>query len=370
MGVAAMQSAEDTFGGLHKLVQAVLDRQKYLSDQYVQMAASRSLGMSLALGTLAACATAFALVFGWVLQRRIVREIQQAVRVSQEVASGNLQYAVTSERSDEIGDLLRSTGHMTSQLRELLRSVRQATDSVCTTSEEIAGGNMDLSRRTEQAAQSLQQTASSMAKLTGTVEQTAASAMAANELAGSASALAERGGNAVQQVISTMREINSSSQRIADIIGTIDGIAFQTNILALNAAVEAARAGEQGRGFAVVAGEVRALAQRSATAAREIKTLIQASLEQVEGGTSQVQTAGDQMAEIVGSVRRVSSIIGEISQSASEQSGGIGQVNGAVSSLDEVTQQNAAMVEQGAASAESLKEQAARLGMLLERFKL
>ncbi len=367
MGVAAMQPAEATFSELRKSVQTVLDRKEALRVAYVQAAAQRASVMTLGL---AALATLAALGFGWAMQRRIVRDIRQAVQASQQVAAGNLMQTVDSTRADEIGDLLRSTGHMLTQLRESLQTVRQATDSIRTAAEEIASGNIDLSQRTEQAAGSLQQTASSMSQLTGTVAQTAASAVTANQLAGTASSVARRGGDAVQQVISTMGEINSSSHRIADIIGTIDGIAFQTNILAVNAAVEAARAGEQGRGFAVVAGEVRNLAQRSAAAAREIKTLIQASVEKVEGGTRQVQDAGNTMTEIVGSVQRVSAIIGEISLSAAEQSSGIGQVNGAVGNLDQVTQQNAALVEQSAAAAESLKEQAARLGAVLGRFQL
>ncbi len=370
MGVAAMQSAETTFTELRKSVGAVLERKEALRAERATAMAQRALLMTLVLGALAGLATLAALVFGWRLQRRIVTDIRQAVHASQQVAAGNLLQTVNSTRGDEIGDLLRSTGHMVAQLRESLQTVRHATDSVRTAAEEIASGNVDLSQRTEQAAGSLQQTASSMAELTGTVTQTAASAVTAHQLAGTASAVAERGGAAVQQVISTMGEINTSSHRISDIIGTIDGIAFQTNILALNAAVEAARAGEQGRGFAVVAGEVRSLAQRSAAAAREIKTLIQTSVEKVEGGTRQVQDAGATMAEIVGSVQRVSAIIGEISRATAEQSSGIGQVNGAVGNLDQVTQQNAALVEQSAAAAESLKEQAARLGAVLGRFQL
>ncbi len=370
MGVGAMKSAEATFGELRKSVQTVLERKQTLRDEFVASTARKALGLTLALGALGALATLAALGFGWKLQRRIVRDIRQAVRASQEVAAGNLTQTVGSTRADEIGDLLRSTGKMLEHLRESLQTVRQATDSIRTAADEIASGNIDLSQRTEQAAGSLQQTASSMVQLTGTVTQTAASAVTANQLAGTASNVAQRGGEAVQQVIRTMGEINSSSHRIADIIGTIDGIAFQTNILALNAAVEAARAGEQGRGFAVVAGEVRSLAQRSAAAAREIKTLIQASVEKVEGGTRQVRNAGDTMVEIVNSVQRVSDIIAEISSATAEQSSGIGQVNGAVGNLDQVTQQNAALVEQSAAAAESLKEQAARLGSVLGRFQL
>jgi methyl-accepting chemotaxis protein len=263
-------------------------------------------------------------------------------------------------------------GHLVKVLRRVESSiiqVRSSADSIGVAAAEIASGNLDLSQRTEQAASSLQQTSSSMEQLTGTVRQTADSARTANQLASSASSVAQRGGDVVAQVVTTMEDINASSRKIADIIGTIDGIAFQTNILALNAAVEAARAGEQGRGFAVVASEVRSLAQRSAAAAREIKSLIGSSVEKVESGSRLVQDAGTTMSEIVASVQRVSDVIGEISAAAAEQSSGIGQVNGAVSSLDRATQQNAALVEQSAAAAESLKDQAARLTTLVATFQ-
>jgi methyl-accepting chemotaxis protein len=251
-----------------------------------------------------------------------------------------------------------------------IAQVRASADAIGTASVQIASGNQDLSGRTEQTASNLQQTASSMEELTGTVNQTAESARTANQLAASASEVAQRGGTVVSQVVSTMDDISAASRKIADIIGTIDGIAFQTNILALNAAVEAARAGEQGRGFAVVAGEVRSLAQRSAAAAREIKSLIGASVEKVESGSKLVADAGSTMNEIVASVQRVSDIIGEISHAAAEQSAGIGQVNGAVSQLDQMTQQNAALVEQSTAAAESLKEQAQKLSEVVGRFSL
>jgi methyl-accepting chemotaxis protein len=234
----------------------------------------------------------------------------------------------------------------------------------------VAGGNQDLSQRTEQTASSLQQAASSMTQLTGTVRQSAEAASQANQLADSASSVARRGGAVVGEVVSTMDQISTASRRIADIIGVIDGIAFQTNILALNAAVEAARAGEQGRGFAVVAGEVRSLAQRSAEAAKEIKSLIGSSVERVEAGSRLVQEAGGTMNEIVASVQRVSDIIGEISAAAGEQSSGIGQVSQSVTQLDAMTQQNAALVEQSAAAAESLREQSQRLSGLVSAFRL
>jgi len=256
------------------------------------------------------------------------------------------------------------------RLNGALGSVSQSIGNIQTASSEIASGSTDLSHRTEQTASSLQQTASSMAQLTGSVRESADSAATANQLAGSAAESARRGGAVVEQVVANMEDISASSKKIADIIGTIDGIAFQTNILALNAAVEAARAGEQGRGFAVVAGEVRQLAQRSAEAAREIKGLISASVEKVESGAHLVRDAGSTMAEIVASVQRVTDIIGEISARATEQSSGIGQVNQAVLQLDGMTQQNAALVEQSAAAAESLKEQASHLAGVVRVFRL
>jgi methyl-accepting chemotaxis protein len=248
--------------------------------------------------------------------------------------------------------------------------VRHSADSIQTASAEIASGNADLSTRTEQTASNLQQTASSMSQLTGAVRQSADAAGTANQLATSAAEVAQRGGAVVGQVVSTMGEINDSSRKISDIIGTIDGIAFQTNILALNAAVEAARAGEQGRGFAVVAGEVRSLAQRSASAAREIKALIGNSVERVEAGTRLVQDAGSTMNEIVASVQRVADIIAEIGAGAGEQSQGISTINTAVNQLDQMTQQNAALVEESAAAAESLKDQAQRLSEVVATFRL
>jgi methyl-accepting chemotaxis protein len=265
---------------------------------------------------------------------------------------------------------LRALASLQAELRRSIGAIRSGADGVTNAAREIATGNADLSQRTEQTASNLQQAASSMSQLNGTVRQSADAAAQANQLASSATQVARRGGEVVSQVVSTMGEINASSKKIADIIGVIDGIAFQTNILALNAAVEAARAGEQGRGFAVVAGEVRSLAGRSAEAAREIKGLIGTSVDKVEAGTRLVEDAGSTMGEIVASVQRVTDIIGEISAAASEQSQGIGQVNGAVVQLDQMTQQNAALVEQSAAAAESLKEQATRLASVVSGFRL
>ena len=300
----------------------------------------------------------------------IVEPINAAKRAAQIIAEGDLSRSIDVQGRDELADLLGSLAQMQGSLRSLVGQVRSTSDSIGTASAEIATGNQDLSSRTEQTASNLQQTASSMEQLTGTVKQSADSARQANQLASSAAEVAARGGVVVSQVVATMEDINASSKKIADIIGVIDGIAFQTNILALNAAVEAARAGEQGRGFAVVASEVRSLAQRSAEAAKEIKGLIGASVEKVEGGSRLVADAGKTMKEIVGSVQRVSDIIGEITAAASEQSEGIGQVNGAVTQLDQMTQQNAALVEESAAAAESLKEQAVRLAQVVGTFRL
>ncbi|MFY9512678.1 MAG: methyl-accepting chemotaxis protein [Rubrivivax sp.] len=300
----------------------------------------------------------------------ITRPILYARSVAQAIAAGDLTKPIRVDGKDEAADLLGSLSQMQQWLQQMVGDVRQSSSSIEVASREVASGNSDLSVRTEQTASSLQQTASSMAQLTGTVSQSADAARQASQLASSAADVAQRGGQVVAQVVSTMDEINAASRRIGDIIGTIDGIAFQTNILALNAAVEAARAGEQGRGFAVVASEVRSLAQRSAGAAREIKSLIGASVEKVDSGSRLVADAGSTMNEIVASVQRVADIIGEVMAASSEQSQGIGQVNGAVSQLDQMTQQNAALVEQSAAAAESLKEQAARLAAVVAAFNV
>jgi len=307
----------------------------------------------------------------YVLTQRVVsRPLFDAAQRMERVAAGDLSDPPVHRGTDEVGQMFGSLQAMTAKLRATVGQVRQSAESIEVASGEVAAGNQDLSSRTELAAANLQQTAASMTQLTGTVQHTADSAQTANQLAQSATEVAERGGAVVSQVVTTMDEINASSKKIADIIGVIDGIAFQTNILALNAAVEAARAGEQGRGFAVVAGEVRSLAQRSAEAAREIKGLIGTSVDRVETGSRLVQDAGATMGDIVASVKRVSDIIGEISAAASEQRGGIGQVGNAVNQLDQMTQQNAALVEEGAAAAESLKEQAQTLTRLVATFKL
>ncbi|MFL6695662.1 MAG: methyl-accepting chemotaxis protein [Vitreoscilla sp.] len=286
------------------------------------------------------------------------------------MSQGNLSTDIRIIGNAESTAALRSLKTLQEEMRKTIGSIRSGTHEVSTASAEIATGNQDLSQRTEQTASNLQQTASSLSQLTGNVRQSADAAAQANQLASSATQVARRGGAVVSQVVATMEEINSSSKKIADIIGVIDGIAFQTNILALNAAVEAARAGEQGRGFAVVAGEVRSLAQRSAEAAKEIKSLIGTSVDKVETGSKLVQDAGSTMDEIVASVQRVTDIIGEISAAALEQSQGIGQVNEAVTRLDQMTQQNAALVEESAAAAESLKEQAHRMTTVVANYRL
>ncbi len=283
---------------------------------------------------------------------------------------GDLTQRLPEGGNDEIARIAGAFNLFAKKIQDILLDVRSASNSITTASSEIALGAQDLSQRTEQTAANLEEAASSMETLTSTVRQTADAAQTANQLASSASAAAAKGGTVVSQVVTTMDEINTSSKKISDIIGVIDGIAFQTNILALNAAVEAARAGEQGRGFAVVASEVRSLAQRSAEAAKEIKGLIGASVDRVEVGTRLVEEAGNSMNDIVSSVQRVTDIIGEITAASTEQSDGIGQVNGAVVQLDKMTQQNAALVEESAAAAESLKDQAQRLTEVVSVFKL
>jgi methyl-accepting chemotaxis protein len=308
---------------------------------------------------------------GWLITRSVTVPLREAVGAARLIAQSDLSQPLPeSTRRDELGDLLRAVTQMQGALRGVVEQVAQATGNIGTASAEIATGSSDLSVRTEQTASSLQQAAASMEQLTATVEQSADSARQANQLAASAAAVAARGGDVVSQVVATMDDINSSSKKISDITGVIDGIAFQTNILALNAAVEAARAGEQGRGFAVVAGEVRNLAQRSAEAAKEIKALIGASVGKVEDGSRLVADAGKTMQEIVHSVQRVTDIIGEITAASTEQSDGLGQINTAVAQLDQMTQQNAALVEESAAAADSLQQQAVQLTRVVGTFKL
>ncbi|MCS0631116.1 methyl-accepting chemotaxis protein [Telluria mixta] len=327
------------------------------------------------LGTLTmALLTAAAVVAGavgaWWLTRSIVRPIRVAVAVAETVASGNLTRRIDSSSGDETGALLRALRHMNDSLVGIVAQVRQGTDTIATAAQQISAGNLDLSARTEQQAGSLEETASSMEALTATVRRNADSAHEANRLAIDASQVAAQGGAVVGDVVAMMGAIDASAKRIVDIIGVIDGIAFQTNILALNAAVEAARAGEQGRGFAVVASEVRNLAQRSAAAAREIKALISASAAEVDAGTRLVHQAGATMEQVVTSVRRVAGIVAGISSASREQTHGIEQVNSAIGQMDRVTQQNAALVEQAAAAAASMQEQANRLADMVSVFQI
>ena len=311
-----------------------------------------------------------AIFIGVRLVRAITRPLDEAVRIASAVASGDLTQHIAVRANDETGKLMQALKRMNDSLVDIVGRVRTGTDTIVSASSQIASGNLDLSSRTEQQASSLEETASSMEELNSTVRQNEENARQANQLALAASDVATRGGAVVSDVVQTMGAINAASHRIADIIGVIDGIAFQTNILALNAAVEAARAGEHGRGFAVVATEVRSLAQKSAAAAREIKALITDSVSQVEGGTRLAQQAGATMEEVVASVRRVTDMMGEISSASAEQSAGIGQVNQAITQMDQVTQENAALVEQAAAAAGALQEQAQHLLTAVQVFRL
>jgi methyl-accepting chemotaxis protein len=319
---------------------------------------------------LSAVAILIGVLFAWTITRSITSPMSKAIEVAKRVADGDLNAKIEVSGKDEVANLMRELDKMVGSLQSVIANVQVASDQIATASNEIAQGNTDLSARTENQASSLQETAASMEQITGTVKQSADNARQAQQLAATASEVAAKGGAVVGEVVTTMDSITEASKKISDIIGVIDGIAFQTNILALNAAVEAARAGEQGRGFAVVAGEVRTLAQRSAQAAKEIKTLIGDSVSKVDAGSRLVADAGSTMDEIVSQVKRVTDLIGEITAATIEQSGGIEQVNQAVTQLDETTQQNAALVEQSAAAAASLKDQAFRLTESIAVFKL
>jgi methyl-accepting chemotaxis protein len=355
-----------TLALINKLVEMQQANAKEVMDGSVK--SDRSLMVMLFV--LGGVAVALGVVCAAVITRSITAPLSGAVQVAQKVATGELTSQVVVEGKDETSELLQALKDMNESLAKTVGDVRNGTELISTASQEIASGNADLSARTESQASSLEETASSMEELTSTVKQNADNARQANQLAVSASSVAEKGGSVVSQVVETMGSIKASSSKIVDIIGVIDGIAFQTNILALNAAVEAARAGEQGRGFAVVASEVRNLAQRSAGAAKEIKELIGDSVDKVDAGSKLVDEAGQTMDLIVTSIRQVADIMGEITAATQEQSNGIEEVNQAITQMDEMTQQNAALVEEAAAAAESMQEQAQLLAQAVSIFKL
>jgi methyl-accepting chemotaxis protein len=351
---------------IDKLVALSLHEAKALNDNNTIMA-NASIRITL---ILAIIGMILAVGLGIFITRIITIPLQGAVNTARRVAAGDLTSRVEAKYTDETGQLLMALKEMNESLVQIVGDVRTGADSIAMATEEIAAGNLDLSQRTEEQASALEETASSMEELTSTVKQNADNAQAANQLAINASGVAVKGGEVINRVVLTMESITGSSKKIADIIGVIDGIAFQTNILALNAAVEAARAGEQGRGFAVVASEVRSLAQRSAAAAKEIKTLIEDSVGKVQDGSRLVEEAGRTTQEIVTSIRQVTDIMAEISAASIEQSSGIEQVNIAITQMDDVTQQNAALVEEAAAAAESLEEQGRQMVAVVARFTL
>ncbi|TKC86033.1 HAMP domain-containing protein [Trinickia terrae] len=372
------QDARDLYQGdmarlqdaYYVLVDKMVDFQAHGMESDVALAADEAQSAKIQMVLLAIVATLIAIATGVVITRSITRPINHAVELAEAVARGNLTHEFEVNSDDEIGRLLTALGHMIDNLHGIVAQVRKGTDTIAHASREVASGNVDLSGRTERQASAIQQTAATMEQLTSTVKQNADNAREANQLAANASVVAAKGGDAVDQVVDTMNAINDSSRKIVDIIGVIDGIAFQTNILALNAAVEAARAGEHGRGFAVVANEVRGLAQRCAVAAREIKELIAQSVNQVGAGSSMVEDAGRVIREVVTSIKHVTDIVAEISSSSQEQSDGIEQVNQAIAQMDQATQENASLVEESAASARALQEQADELTGMVGTFKL
>ncbi|ALV05346.1 methyl-accepting chemotaxis protein [Roseateles depolymerans] len=357
----------DTFLG--NMVDYLKFQQKTLDEMAKEVDAATT-SAQWRIGLIGALALVVGAVFAWVLTRSVTVPLIRAQQMVQAVASGDLTRSVKAEGRDEIAQMMTQLDAMRVSLQTAISTVRDSSENIQNACQEVSAGNQDLSQRTEQTAGNVQQAASAMEQLNGTVGQTAQSSREANQLATNAVEVATRGGQVVAEVVSRMQGIHGSSRKIADIIGVIDGIAFQTNILALNAAVEAARAGEQGRGFAVVATEVRNLAGRSAAAAKEIKSLIEASVEQVEAGTTLVNRAGDTMNEVVTAIQRVTGIVGEISVASAEQADGVSQVSGAVTQMDAATQQNAAMVEEIAAAASSLRGQAQSLVDAVRVFRL
>jgi methyl-accepting chemotaxis protein len=363
-------AADPLFAKAEATLNRILQLNEDISRDSVKTGLSAVNVAETAMAWTAIIAVLIAIGCAWYITLAITRPIEAAVQVAQTVATGDLTSHISVETKEETGQLLAALKGMNDSLIKVVAQVRGGTDTIANASSEIASGNLDLSARTEEQASSLEETASSMEELTSTVRQNADNAQQANQLARTASGVAEKGGDVVARVVQTMESINASSSKIVDIIGVIDGIAFQTNILALNAAVEAARAGEQGRGFAVVASEVRNLAQRSAAAAKEIKQLIGDSVDKVSAGSRLVEEAGSTMKEIVTSVQHVTDIIQEISLATQEQSVGIDQINDAIGQMDTVTQQNAALVEEAAAASASLQEQAQSLAAVVSVFKL
>ncbi|NHH81507.1 methyl-accepting chemotaxis protein [Burkholderia gladioli] len=354
----------------YTLVDKMVDFQAGEMSADVDKATAEGRRAKLQMGIIALCALLISVFTAWFITRSITRPIRSAVVLAEAVAGGDLTHRLDTTGKDEVSRLLAALGKMTDSLNVIVGSVRTGTHAITLASQEVASGNMDLSTRTEQQASALEQTAAAMEQLTSTVKQNASNAQQANQIAGDASAVAVRGGEAVDRVVDTMNTINASSLKVVEIISVIEGIAFQTNILALNAAVEAVRAGENGRGFAVVAGEVRSLAQRSAVAAKEIKALIDESVDQVDTGTGIVEQAGDTIRQVVKSITAVSSIVNEMSASSLEQSDGIEQINHAITQMDQVTQENAALVEESAAAAQALRSQADALASTVAAFRL
>ncbi|MFV8630590.1 methyl-accepting chemotaxis protein [Ralstonia pseudosolanacearum] len=352
------------------LVDKMVDHQAGEMEHDVSEAAAQGANAKIQMIVLAVLATLLAIATGAFITRTITRPINHAMHLAEAVAQGNLTHRLEVDTQDEIGRLLAALKRMIENLHGIVSQVRGGTDTITRASSEVASGNIDLSGRTEQQASSLEETAAAMEQLTSTVKQNADNAQEASRLASNASMVATKGGDAVDEAIQTMSTINASSRKIVDIIGVIDGIAFQTNILALNAAVEAARAGEQGRGFAVVAGEVRSLAQRSAAAAKEIKALIEDSVSHVSTGTAKVEEAGQIIRDVVAGIQNVTNIVSEISASSREQSDGIEQINEAITQMDKATQENASLVEESATAAQALQDQANQLADMVSTFKL